>query len=82
MLAHHVVSFGALAALLALYSGIYLNAFKGVAIPACVVNTNSLPSFTDFRFLCRVHRSTYTTSVGIGSHLINVFFASVRLHII
>jgi len=57
MLAHRVVSFGALATLLASYSGIYHDAFTAVAVPACMVNMISLPSLLFFFFLFLQHTS-------------------------
>jgi len=48
MLAHCVISFGALAALLASHSGIYNNALKGVEILLCMVKMNFFMFYIDF----------------------------------
>lgn len=52
---HRVVYFGAFAAVLASYSGNYLDAFKGVAISACVViNLYHLLLNFFYKFLARI----------------------------
>jgi len=79
MLAHRVVSFCALAALLALYSGIHHDAFKTVAIPTYVVYMN----FSYLLLICAVflimRSSIFTSSVDVGFDLMDEFCAPVRL---
>lgn len=79
MLAHRVIYFGALSALLAFYSGIYLDAFKGVAILACVFIVYSLRFSPDFLFSSMHHSASTTSELSIGSYLIYGFSDSVCL---
>jgi hypothetical protein len=80
MLVHHIICFGALAALLASSFGIYYDAFKGGAIPAYVLNINVVISFITLTFRCfRVRCSISTSSGGNNFVLIYGLCSRVRL---
>ena len=78
MLAHHVISFGALAALLASRSGIYHDALKGVEILLCIVNIYFFMSFIDFCCFS-MHYPISTLSACIAFDLMGGFYDPVCL---
>ena len=80
MLVHRVASFGALAALLASYCGIYYDAFKTVGIPMYVVNIISSCLFLICAVFPNMRSSIFTSSIDVSFETIEEFCAcSVRL---